>query len=134
MRKAILTAVCGALALILGCVGAEAQAPGANAPVSPRVQHAGDPAAVAHGRALYVSNRCSFCHGDTANGGPGGSLRTPLVLGDVAGEAIGPVIANGRGGMPAFHLQPSEIADIAEYLHSLEAADAGAGAATRPPQ
>ena len=53
------------------------------------------------GKALYGVH-CNFCHGSDARGGEGGPnlLRSELVLNDENGEKIGPVIRNGREGMP----------------------------------
>ena len=81
-----------------------------------------NPAAVARGQALYEAYGCSFCHGaDTRGGNQGPSLlRSQLVQRDRAGETIGPVIQNGVPSttMVGFALEPEQIADIAEFLHS----------------
>jgi mono/diheme cytochrome c family protein len=81
-----------------------------------------DPEAVARGKALYAAYGCGFCHGqDTRGGNQGPSLlRSQLVQRDRAGETVGPLI---RGGVPnttmvGFALEPEQIADIAEFLHS----------------
>src|SRR5580658_10132268 len=72
----------------------------------------GDPAVIARGAALFGIN-CKACHGGDLRGGDLGGpnlLRSQLVLGDQAGEAIIPVVLKGRppsqGGppMPAFPL------------------------------
>ena len=80
-----------------------------------------DPAAVERGRALY-GVQCNFCHGSDARGGEGGPnlLRSQLVLNDQKGEAIAPVIQNGRidQGMPKFNLTVAQISDIAAYIHN----------------
>ena len=80
-----------------------------------------DPAAVERGKRLYSVN-CAFCHGSDARGGEGGPnlLRSTIVLSDQKGEAIEPVVRDGRpaAGMPAFRLPPAEVEDIASYLHS----------------
>jgi mono/diheme cytochrome c family protein len=79
-----------------------------------------DVAAAKLGEALYKDN-CATCHGQNARGAQGPSLvRSPLVLHDEKGEAIGPVIKAGRaqGGMPAFpDLKDSQLFEIAEYVH-----------------
>ena len=80
----------------------------------------GDPAAIERGKATWGAN-CVFCHGADARGGDGGGpnlLRSSLVLDDVKGERIGPIIREGRGGMPPFQFTDAQIADIAEFLHS----------------
>jgi cytochrome c oxidase cbb3-type subunit III len=81
-----------------------------------------DPAAVTRGKSLYVSNGCSFCHGADIRGGSGGIslLRSQKVLKDQKGETIAEVITKGvpNTTMVAFNLSPTQIADIAEFLHS----------------
>jgi mono/diheme cytochrome c family protein len=80
----------------------------------------GDPAAIERGKGTYGAN-CVFCHGPDARGGDGGGpnlLRSTLVLEDVRGEKIGPVLREGRPGMPPFQFTDAQVADIAEFLHS----------------
>jgi mono/diheme cytochrome c family protein len=85
-----------------------------------------EPAAVERGKALYIGSGCSFCHGADARGGNGGVslLRSQKVLLDQKGEIIGVPITKGVAGttMIAFALKPSDIADIAEFLHSFDVA------------
>lgn len=84
-----------------------------------------DPAAVARGQKLFLTN-CSFCHAADATGASGPDLlRSPYVLRDQHGESIGPVVHAGRpsvhGGpaMPAFAaLTDSQIADISAFLRA----------------
>jgi cytochrome c oxidase cbb3-type subunit 3 len=78
-----------------------------------------DPAVVDRGKALYGVN-CNFCHGSDARGGEGGPnlLRSDLVLNDKNGEAITPVVQNGKGEMPRLNLTSQQISDIAAYIHS----------------
>lgn len=109
--------------------GAQAPAPGA-APPPPRYpQRTVDPAAVERGRALYLNNACSFCHGADIRGGDGGpSLqRSSIVLTDQKGETIGKVVKSGVPGtnMPPFQLTDAQIADIAEFLHSFKVSNGG---------
>lgn len=80
-----------------------------------------DPAVVARGKALY-GVRCTFCHGADARGGSGGPnlLRAELVLNDQHGELIGPVVRNGREGMPKMDLTPEQISDVAAFIHSFK--------------
>ncbi len=77
------------------------------------------------GRALYGVN-CQFCHGSDARGGEGGPnlLRSELVLNDMNGELIGPVVQNGRidQGMPKFPMSNAQVADIAAFIHSFRVA------------
>jgi mono/diheme cytochrome c family protein len=80
----------------------------------------GDPAAIERGKGLYGAN-CVFCHGATARGGDGGGpnlLRSTIVIEDLKGERITPIVREGRGAMPPFQFTNAQIADIAEFLHS----------------
>jgi mono/diheme cytochrome c family protein len=81
-----------------------------------------DPAVAARGEKLYAAT-CSFCHGPDARGANAPSLvRSDIVLHDDKGELIGPVILKGRAdkGMPPMpDTSPTQIAEIAEYLHLL---------------
>jgi cytochrome c oxidase cbb3-type subunit III len=80
-----------------------------------------DKDAAERGRKIFVPT-CGFCHGNDAHGKSGPDLvRSALVLHDNKGDAIGPVIRNGRleRGMPAFAaLSVEQIADISTFLHS----------------
>jgi cytochrome c oxidase cbb3-type subunit 3 len=103
-----------------------AAAPPATFPAQQRPP--GDPAIVARGGSLYAI-QCRSCHGVDLRGGDMGGpnlLRSQLVLNDQAGEAIVPVVTNGRnpvGGkpMPALPLPRTDIEAIAEYIHSVVA-------------
>jgi cytochrome c oxidase cbb3-type subunit 3 len=115
---------CLAACLVVGT--AQAAAPPATFPAQQRPP--GDPAVIARGNALYAI-QCRSCHGVDLRGGDLGGpnlLRSQLVLSDQAGEAIGPVVINGRnpvGGkvMPALPLPRADIDAIAEYIHSVVA-------------
>jgi mono/diheme cytochrome c family protein len=80
-----------------------------------------DPASVDRGRQTFGAT-CGFCHGTSGKGGEKGPdlLRSVLVLDDVNGKSIGPVILKGRQekGMPRFALTQAQILDIANFLHS----------------
>lgn len=88
----------------------------------------GDPALVARGEQLYGVN-CLFCHGADLRGGDSGGpnlLRSQLVLNDMEGELIGPLVVGGsqtQGGgmMPAIPLPADDIRAVAAYLHSVQA-------------
>jgi mono/diheme cytochrome c family protein len=89
-------------------------------------QHAqADQVSIDRGRALYGVN-CQFCHGSDARGGEGGPnlLRAELVLNDNNGEAIAPVIQNGRidQGMPKFPMTNAQVSDLAAFIHSFRVA------------
>jgi cytochrome c oxidase cbb3-type subunit 3 len=88
---------------------------------------AGDPAVIARGQALFGIN-CKACHGADLRGGDLGGpnlLRSQVVLGDQAGEAIIPVIRQGKPAsqsgppMPAFPLPLADTQAISEYIHSV---------------
>lgn len=98
-----------------------------------------DPAIIARGKGLFEAN-CGTCHGADLRGGQLGGpnlLRSQLILSDKNGEAIGPVIQNGRPTppsgmppMPAFPLPPDSVQAIVHYVHSVLAQ---AGRQGRPP-
>lgn len=98
-----------------------AQTPGRGGGFTGRGYPSYDPAAVERGQKTFVA-ACGFCHGANAKGGETGPdlLRSVLVLDDDNGEKIAPVVLNGRPdkGMPKFPLSPSQISDIAAFLHN----------------
>lgn len=81
-----------------------------------------DPAQLERGKGLY-GVQCTFCHGVDARGGEGGPnlLRSQIVLSDMKGELLTPVLQNGLPdrGMPKINVNPAQAADIAAFLHSL---------------
>src|SRR5690242_10814395 len=83
-----------------------------------------DPAALERGKALYGAN-CAFCHGPDTRGGDSGPslLRSSAVLDDQHGELIGPILQSGRPdrGMPKFSFSPSQVEDVAAFIHSFKA-------------
>src|SRR5438034_2667425 len=103
------------LIVIVAQVAGQAQTRAANS------RPPSDPAQVERGNALY-GVRCTFCHGADARGGEGGPnlVRSGLVLNDIKGELIAPVLQNGRPdmGIPKFDLTPTQVADIASFLHT----------------
>jgi len=111
----------------LGAIAQQAPAPAAPPADVPRFgvveypsRKPGDPAAIERGGTLYGVS-CRFCHGADLRGGDGGGpnlLRSTVVLDDDQGERIGPVLASGRGAMPAFTFTPEQTRDLAAYLHS----------------
>lgn len=80
-----------------------------------------DDAVIERGKAIYGVH-CTFCHGADARGGSGGPnlIRASLVLNDKNGDLIGPVVREGREGMPKFNLTPTQISDIAAFIHSFK--------------
>jgi len=118
------------LGLVAGLLHAQNAPPAGAAPAAGRggpgrsaypQRPAADPAVIERGKGVYSVN-CAFCHGSDARGGEGGPnlLRSSLVLNDANGEAIAPVVRNGRpqAGMPPLNLAASQIADVAAFLHS----------------
>src|SRR5690349_21443205 len=79
------------------------------------------PALVESGAALF-SRDCAFCHGRDAGGGESGPdlTRSKLVIVDVDGDKIGPVVRNGRPekGMPRFEHSVQEIASLMAFIHT----------------
>jgi cytochrome c oxidase cbb3-type subunit III len=76
--------------------------------------------AVDRGQKLFVQS-CGFCHGNDATGSRAPDLvRSASVNHDENGNAIGPIIRNGRPdkGMPGFPLSDAQIGDIAAFLQS----------------
>ncbi|MFT5115593.1 MAG: cytochrome c oxidase cbb3-type subunit 3 [Kiritimatiellia bacterium] len=77
---------------------------------------------IARGETLYQVN-CRMCHGGDLRGGEQGGpnlLRSGMVLSDIAGEVIGPVITQGIGRMPSFgNLEQPDIAAVAGFIHSI---------------
>ena len=80
-----------------------------------------DAAVVERGKAVYGVN-CTFCHGADARGGSGGInlIRNEVVLNDKDGELLGPVLREGREGMPKFNLPEKQVSEIAAFIHSFK--------------
>ena len=86
----------------------------------------GDPELIARGRGIYGIN-CRACHGVDLRGGDLGGpnlLRSQLVLRDLRGELMGPVIRNGStaadgSGMPPVPLPDEDVRAVAEYIHDV---------------
>jgi mono/diheme cytochrome c family protein len=75
-----------------------------------------DPAEAKKGEPLYKQN-CAGCHGQNARGGQAPNLvRSVSVNHDEKDETIGPIIKQGRPGMPPFKLTDAEIHSISQYL------------------
>ncbi len=76
-----------------------------------------DAAAAKKGEPLYKQN-CAACHGADARGGQAPNLvRSVPVLHDEKGEEVGPIVKNGRPGMPPFPaLSADDVYHITQYL------------------
>ena len=81
-----------------------------------------DPVMVENGQRRFIQS-CGFCHGANARGGEGGPdlVRSLMVLEDVDGKLIGPLLKEGRPdqGMPRFdRFTPEQVVEVATFLHS----------------
>jgi cytochrome c oxidase cbb3-type subunit III len=122
---ALLPIVIVILAQVAGQASAQAQTRARGSVRGEPQAAAIDPIQVERGKALY-GVRCTFCHGADARGGEGGPnlVRSGLVLNDIKGELIAPVLQNGRPemGMPKFDFTSTQVSDIASFLHTFRAA------------
>jgi len=126
----------GLAAVLLATAAGRAQAP-AQGPPPPRfpaqLRPSEEPAIVERGRAIYGTS-CRACHGADLRGGDMGGpnlLRSSAALNDVRGEAIGSIVASGRGNMPPLNLPADDLTAVAAYVRSVLAAGQPQGA---PPQ
>jgi len=92
------------------------------------------PEVIARGKAVYSVN-CTACHGGDLRGGDQGGpslLRSLAALSDQHGEVIAPIVRGARldKGMPGFNLSDTDVAAVAEYVHSVLAM---VGGQARPP-
>ena len=90
------------------------------AQASPSQTETYTPAQIQAGQPLFTS-RCGFCHGRDAAGGESGPdlTRSALVVDDVRGDKLVPVIRDGRvdKGMPAFSLPYNDLMAIVAFIH-----------------
>jgi cytochrome c oxidase cbb3-type subunit 3 len=82
-----------------------------------------DPAIVERGKQVYAI-ACRSCHGPDLRGGDMGGpnlLRSPVMLNDLNGELLLPIIRGSRAsaGMPAIELGGSDATAVAIYIHSV---------------
>ncbi len=90
-----------------------------------RNPYAGDPAAAAEGRQLFVSYNCSGCHGGRAGGGMGPSLRDSAWIYGGSDVQIYDSIFEGRpSGMPTWgaKLSADQIWKLITYIRTLNTA------------
>jgi cytochrome c oxidase cbb3-type subunit 3 len=128
-----------ALTLVVAArIGVEGQAPagGRGAPPAPRfpaqLRPPDDPAQVERGKQVY-SVACRSCHGPDLRGGDMGGpnlLRSPVMLNDVSGELLLPIVRGSRAsaGMPAIELSEADAKAVAIYVHSVLATARAQGA------
>ena len=127
----LVTVVAAAWGAQLAAAGAGAAEQAAGQPPRPGLYPAlqrppGDPELIARGQGIYGIN-CRACHGLDLRGGDLGGpnlLRSQLVLRDLQGELMGPVIQNGStaadgSGMPAQPLSDDDVRAVAEHIHSV---------------
>jgi cytochrome c oxidase cbb3-type subunit III len=142
----VLAAGVGVLATALGCRasntstvdagGGESRPlqPAASAGVIPGIQpavflgtlvnpDAGNAAAAAQGRQLFVAYNCSGCHGGRAGGGMGPNLRdsTARIYGNSDTQLFSTISEGRPAGMPAWgaKLPASEIWKLITYIRTL---------------
>jgi cytochrome c oxidase cbb3-type subunit III len=124
--------------VIAARVGVEGQAPagGRGAPPGPRfpaqLRPPDDPAQVERGKQVYRAT-CRSCHGPDLRGGDMGGpnlLRSPVMLNDVSGELLLPIVRGSRAnaGMPPIELNEADAQAVAIYVHSVLATARAQGA------
>ena len=133
-----LSAICVALGASIAGQAPAPAAPGgrgggaSNVTTFPAQQRPpGDPAAIARGNTLY-GIECRSCHGADLRGGDLGGpnlLRSDVVLNDLDGELIQPIVAGARQaqGMPPIKMPPEDVKAVAAYIHSIVATARGQG-------
>jgi mono/diheme cytochrome c family protein len=103
-----------------GRAGQGAAARGPRAHVGAADRHRVDNVAADRGRNTYAAE-CAPCHGPGARGTDKGAnlIRSPLVLRDRYGSAIGPFLKKGHSmqtGAPGASLTAPEIADLSHFI------------------
>jgi cytochrome c oxidase cbb3-type subunit 3 len=92
----------------------------------------GDPAIVARGKTLYEMN-CQVCHGADLRGATGPNLlRSQVVLSDLSGELIEPVVHGSLASMKAIDLTAADVRTLAVYIHDIVRTARGQGAPPGP--
>jgi mono/diheme cytochrome c family protein len=112
--------VIGVASLVSIVVSASAQSTGASEKVNP---FTGNPKAIKEGRALYLQNNCSGCHGV----GGGGGMATPLIDGTWKfGSSDDALFKLIKGEIPEStmprtwnSLEPDAVWKIIAYIRSL---------------
>ena len=117
-----------ACAVLVGGTLSSAQNPSQNTQAGSESKQKGAPGSktyspelIQKGTALFRQD-CSFCHGRDAGGGESGPdlTRSKLVIADIDGDKIGPVVRNGRPdkGMPPFDRSEEQIASVVAFIHT----------------
>lgn len=88
---------------------------------NPETAPPGNMLALAERGGSLFAQQCAFCHGRDAGGGENGPdlTRSKLVLADVRGDKIAPMIRTGsvEKGMPPFPFPDQEIAALVAFIH-----------------
>jgi mono/diheme cytochrome c family protein len=102
-----------------GAAGPGPAGRGPRANVGAADRHRVDPAAAVRGQKIYAS-QCVTCHGASARGTERGAnlIRSPRVLRDRYGSAIGPFLKNGHPMQtgPASGLSDEQIGDLSHFI------------------
>jgi cytochrome c oxidase cbb3-type subunit III len=117
-----------ACAVVVGSTFSSAQNPSQNAQAGSETKQKGAPGSktyppelIQKGTALFRQD-CSFCHGRDAGGGESGPdlTRSKLVIADIDGDKIGPVVRNGRPdkGMPPFDRSEEQVSSLVAFIHT----------------
>ena len=92
----------------------------------------GDPAIVARGKTLYEMN-CQTCHGADLRGATGPNLlRSQVLLSDLSGELIDPVVRGSLPNMKAIEMTADDVKTLAVYMHDIVRTARGQGAPPGP--
>jgi mono/diheme cytochrome c family protein len=100
--------------------GAQPAARGPRSHVGAADRHRVDDAAAERGKTTYAAE-CASCHGPSARGTSKGAnlIRSPLMLRDRYGSAIGPFLKRGhptQSGAPSGSLTDAQITDLSHYI------------------
>lgn len=119
-----LVVACVAIPAFVFAQQAPSPSPASKPPPASKTRQSYPPEQIQAGQTRFAA-QCGFCHGRDAAGGESGSdlTRSALVAEDVRGDRIGPAVRQGRPekGMPAFNLNPSELAAIVAFIHDAKA-------------
>jgi mono/diheme cytochrome c family protein len=113
----------GRQSVVIPGAGGRGGQPGVRGPrshVGAADRHRVDDVAAERGKATYAA-QCVSCHGPTARGTDKGAnlIRSPLMLRDRYGSAIGPFLKRGhptQTGTPSGSLTETEITDLSHYI------------------
>jgi cytochrome c oxidase cbb3-type subunit 3 len=106
--------------IVPGAAGRGAAGRGPRAHVGAADRHRVDDTAAERGKKTYASE-CVTCHGTSARGTDNGAnlIRSPLVLRDRYGSAIGPFLKKGhpmQTGAPSAGLTAAQVTDLSHFI------------------